>query len=309
METSDSSTPGSSNAPQQTGNEQMFISVVTSAGSKGVTDADLEKAFPNLTAEMRVTILNKLIAKGFIDLFNSGGNLVYKIKDNSQIVEKLKGADNEEKVVFKIIEEAGNKGIWIRDIRFKSNLMPTQLNKILKLLEGKKMIKAVKSVAASKKKVYMLFNLEPDRTLTGGAWYCDQDFETEFVDVLNQQCYRFLQAKKEKTITNKGGPLAIRNASYASAKDVWKFITELGISKVQLSEDDIKTILDTLVFDGKLERIVSPDGGYLFRAIDSLLPPPDLVRMPCGVCPVINNCSIPGKVNPEVCVYLNDWMS
>lgn len=58
-----------------------------------------------------------------------------------------KGSDNEEKVVYKIIEEAGNKGIWIRDIRFKSNLNMTQLNKVLKSLETKKYIKAVKSVA------------------------------------------------------------------------------------------------------------------------------------------------------------------
>ena len=48
---------------------------------------------------------------------------------------------------------------------------------------------------ASKKKVYMLYNLEPDRSVTGGAWYSDQDFESEFVDVLNQQCFKFLQQK------------------------------------------------------------------------------------------------------------------
>lgn len=61
----------------------------------------------------------------------------------------IKGADNEEKIVYKIIEEAGNKGIWIRDIRFKSNLNMTQLNKVLKSLETKKIIKAVKSVSVS----------------------------------------------------------------------------------------------------------------------------------------------------------------
>ena len=48
---------------------------------------------------------------------------------------------------------------------------------------------------ASKKKVYMLFNLEPDQSVTGGSWYSDQDFESEFVDVLNQQCFKFLQQK------------------------------------------------------------------------------------------------------------------
>jgi len=51
---------------------------------------------------------------------------------------------------------------------------------------------------ASKKKVYMLFHLQPDRSVTGGAWYSDQDFESEFVEVLNQQCHKFLQQKLER---------------------------------------------------------------------------------------------------------------
>ena len=82
-------------------------------------------------------------------MFNVSGALVYKLKDPSKSNDKLKGADNEERIVYAIIEEAGNKGIWMRDIRYKSNLMPTMLAKILKQLEGKKMIKAVKSVAVS----------------------------------------------------------------------------------------------------------------------------------------------------------------
>lgn len=43
----------------------------------------------------------------------------------------------------------------------------------------------------------MLYNLEPDRTITGGAWYSGPDFESEFVEVLNQQCFKFLQQKGE----------------------------------------------------------------------------------------------------------------
>lgn len=41
-------------------------------------------------------------------------------------------------------------GIWSRDIRYKSNLPLTEINKILKNLESKKLIKAVKSVAVSR---------------------------------------------------------------------------------------------------------------------------------------------------------------
>lgn len=54
---------------------------------------------------------------------------------------------------------------------------------------------------ASKKKVYMLYNLQPDRSVTGGAWYSDQDFESEFVEVLNQQCFKFLQSKVSAKVT------------------------------------------------------------------------------------------------------------
>lgn len=45
----------------------------------------------------------------------------------------------------------------------------------------------------------MLYNLQPDRSVTGGAWYSDQDFESEFVEVLNQQCFKFLQSKVQDT--------------------------------------------------------------------------------------------------------------
>lgn len=41
----------------------------------------------------------------------------------------------------------------------------------------------------------MLYNLEPDRSVTGGAWYSDQDFESEFVEVLNQQCFKYLEQR------------------------------------------------------------------------------------------------------------------
>ena len=41
----------------------------------------------------------------------------------------------------------------------------------------------------------MLFELEPDRSVTGGAFYSEQEFESEFVDILTSQCHKFLQNK------------------------------------------------------------------------------------------------------------------
>ncbi|XP_020618954.1 DNA-directed RNA polymerase III subunit RPC6-like [Orbicella faveolata] len=287
------------------------------ANPKGITDQLISQDMPNIPPQQRVTAINRLLSMGRIELLKSGTQLLYRYKD-AQAATKTKGFDLQEKLVYQIIEEAQNKGIWIRDIRFKSNIQMTQVNKIVKNLESKKLIKAVKSVAASRKKVYMLFNLEPDITVTGGAWYSDQDFESEFVEVLNQQCYKYLEQKADQADRMNVDPLAKRNASYSSCNDVWKYISELGISKVQLSEGDIETILNTLVFDGKAEMslVVDSSSGSssngqrkLFRVLRPLLPVTGLMRTPCGVCPVSDQCRDGGPISPSKCIYMKDWLA
>ncbi len=52
----------------------------------------------------------------------------------------------------------------------RTNLQQPIVTKILKTLEQRSLIKSVKSVQNPSRKVYMLFELEPARELTGGAW-------------------------------------------------------------------------------------------------------------------------------------------
>ena len=120
---------------------------------EGVGDKVLQNSMPDVDPKARAKAINSLLNTGKIDLFKSESKgLLYKLKSTKG--PSIKG-DQEEKIVYDIIEESGNKGTWIRDIRLKSNLVQTQLNKVLKALESKKLIKAVKSVNATKKKVYM----------------------------------------------------------------------------------------------------------------------------------------------------------
>ncbi|KAK6181593.1 hypothetical protein SNE40_009417 [Patella caerulea] len=279
----------------------------------GINEETIKDDMPQFDVKQRVTAINRLLSTGRLEIFKSGSKLIYRIKDGQSTNSQLKGGDNQEKLVYQIIKEAGNKGIWIRDIRYKSNLLMTQLNKILKNLESKKLIKAVKSVAASKKKVYMLYNLEPDRSVTGGAWYSDQDFESEFVEVLNQQCFKYLQQKAITAAEGKSDPVAQKNGSYASSSEIWTFISKLGISKVQLAVEDIETILDTLVYDGKVEESFleaqSGDRKRLYRSIKPLIETTGLMRMPCGSCPVVDQCREGGVISPLTCVYMKDWLS
>ncbi|CAH1365268.1 hypothetical protein MTP99_001554 [Tenebrio molitor] len=299
-------TEATSSGNEEITNEDRLLELAKSR-PEGISNENIKQCIPNLPLEELAVIINKCLKNGSLELFKTKDKLLYKYKDSSK-KSVVRGADNEEKIVFKIIEEAGNKGIWIRDIRFKSNLNMTQLNKVLKSLETKKIIKAVKSVSASKKKVYMLYDLEADSSVTGGAWYQDQDFESEFVDVLSQQCYRYLKQKSEEAENMGGGPLLARNRSYATANDVHKFISELGISKISLSVDDIESILYTVVLDNNAERIVATNGSYLYRAVNKFMSTPGLVKTTCGICPIANRCADTGSINPKICNYFTEWL-
>lgn len=112
----------------------------------GITNEDFDKGLPSITGDERLTCLNGLLKKGLIVVSRRNNQLIYKAM-NMKKVPKLPGcADVEEKVIYGIIAAAGNKGIWIRDIRQDSNLNMTMVNKIVKSLESKKLIKAIKLV-------------------------------------------------------------------------------------------------------------------------------------------------------------------
>lgn len=104
--------------------------------------------------------------------------------------------------------------------------------------------------------------------------------------------------------------------------------------------DDIETILNTLVYDGKVEMTViaakegtvgSVDGQVkLFRAVNAVLTPTGLIRTPCGLCPVtapagvrgsvqasadvsvppqvFDDCHEGGEISPSTCIYIAGWL-
>lgn len=264
----------------------------------------LQKEMSNVDKMVRLKVINELLNQDKIKLGRIGSVPVYLAFDNSSGANE--GTDDEEKVVYSIIREAGNKGIWNRDIRNKSNLSMTVLNKVIKSMEGRKLIKAVKSVAASKKKVYMLYNLEPDLSVTGGAWYSsDQDFEADLVDVLRKYTQRFLIKKKKDAIEQFRKPTEIKRESFASANSILDHIKESGILKIAIGLSEIESILNTLVLDSLIEK---DELNHVYRAIEPSIKSTGLMSVPCGICPVFDDCNIDGvEISPVNCVYLDNW--
>lgn len=308
----------------------------------GLSETELTRTMSSASAEVRMGAINALANEGKIQLCKQGSNLVFRAVDSKTISNHsvLQGHSNisiEERAVYRVVESAGSKGIWNRDIRNQTKLPLNQMSKVLKSLETKKLIKAVKSVTAAKRKLYMLYGIEPDKSVTGGAWYSGTEFDQVFVTVLYEQCYQFVK-RRLVLADDKRDFVEARNQSLVSSSEVKEYIDDLKISNVQLTLQDIEVVLETVVFDGLIEKITvekKPEpcsskktGGQVksepgltsdeeeshftnyYRALNRLVSgSTGLMRAPCGHCPHINECRQGAVINPETCSHLERWLS
>ena len=81
-------------------------------------------------------------------------------------------------------------GIWKRDIRKQVQIDAKELTKTLTQMEKKKLIKKIGSGNTMKVR-YILFDTEPDRSITGGAFYEGDRFDKDLVEVSIGEFYIF----------------------------------------------------------------------------------------------------------------------
>eukprot|EP00246_Nothoceros_aenigmaticus_P011812 TRINITY_DN3374_c0_g1_i2.p1 TRINITY_DN3374_c0_g1~~TRINITY_DN3374_c0_g1_i2.p1 ORF type:complete len:294 (+),score=58.11 TRINITY_DN3374_c0_g1_i2:40-921(+) len=267
----------------------------------GVTDKIFDEECKDVSLHNRALALNALLQQGRLQCFKQGDSLIWKEQTKEQ-ADKLKGLTNEDKLVFQVIEQSGNMGIWTKDMKFKSGIKSQpNINKAIKNLESRNLIKAVKSVAVKNRKVYMLFDLEPAREITGGAWYTEQEFDSEFVAILKQQCLQVVQKQNLTTL-----------------EKVAESVRDSGVTREELGLQEYKQIMDMLVLDGDVEQVVSTRSGVFdafpaeaicYRASKFKIPESSaFTNIPCGVCRVIDQCSDGGVISPQTCLYYQQWL-
>ena len=84
----------------------------------------------------------------------------------------------------------------------------------------------------------------------------------------------------------------MRNSSFLSSKEICQVISDMKILKFNLTVEDIETILNALVFEGKVEKSTTSDGNCdgqvkMYRTVEQPVPLATITKSPCGVCPVI----------------------
>eukprot|EP00002_Diphylleia_rotans_P032945 TRINITY_DN6967_c0_g2_i4.p1 TRINITY_DN6967_c0_g2~~TRINITY_DN6967_c0_g2_i4.p1 ORF type:complete len:278 (+),score=77.11 TRINITY_DN6967_c0_g2_i4:59-892(+) len=264
---------GGDAAAQVADAEQALIQLGLKNPNMFDSDA-LQAALASFSAEAQIAAINSLLRKGKLSIFEVNGSYSYKLRSEEESSGFL-GLAPEEMLIYQLISASGNMGLWTKDMRIKSNLQQQQITKILKNLENRKLVKSVKSISGKNKKVYMLANIEPSREVTGGAWYNDQEFDREFANILYEQCLQYIQLQTQ-----------------ASTADICNYVKSSGIFKIEVTIEDIQSMIDTLVYDGVVVQTVDHSsssflgGKTVYRAAKESTATNPFTEMPCGVCPV-----------------------
>ncbi|KAJ3218117.1 34-kDa subunit of RNA polymerase III (C) [Clydaea vesicula] len=300
----------------------------------GATVNVLLEEFPGWVSEDIVTHMNKLAARSLVDFMTIGDTLAFKAKNREEI-SKTAGMDDNERMIFNQIKSSGNKGIWIKDIKQKTQIHSQIVTSVIKSLEKKLIIKSIKPVKNATRKVYMLYDLEPSVEVTGGPWYTDQDFDAAFVEALSKQCLAFITSKSFPQDKNAIFPYNYKH--YPTAASILRFIKKTGITSITLSKDDIIQLINGLIYDGKVHKRINLSGpkdsdndddeeqedfedeielddedDYVYVAnkrgdlIDESF---GLGDIPCGRCKVFSFCGDGGPVNPVTCIFYKEWLS
>jgi len=277
--------------------EQLQMITYVRESPKGVSLAQLKAKFSHLNAKDLMITINACLAmeSGLVPFKDTKGEAWFKGKP--QLLETtraiVKGLDEQPAIVYRIIQNAHREGIWTKLIKSRAGPAANRtFPKILKSLEQKKLIKSFKSISMKNKRLYILYELEPAEHHVGDIWYNSEgDFDEAFVQILIQAV-----SKHMKTV------------NYVSLEQVRQYLTSTGIVKNNpLRESHIKTIMNTLMYDGLVESFMTPNGETNYKMTRLVMPVNGLTLTPCGICAVKHLCGKTSQITPEKCVYLTQW--
>lgn len=251
-------------------------------------------------------------------------------------------------MAYSYIETAGREGIWVKSLRLKLNMHLSVLNRALKTMEGKDLIKQTKTVKFPSRKLYMLKHLQESEAATGGAFYTDGALDEEFIEVLSEWTERYIigrswwhspmsdeSKKKDKGKLSREQAERLREhelerghvgrlqshgmlpmppgyQGYPTVAEITRAINASGFSQVTMRQAEMSQLLNVLGWDGKIESVLNGKG---YRAIRRVAQRDDndvrtaLPEAPCCRCPVFDICEDDGPVNAKTCEYFEDWLN
>eukprot|EP01066_Platyproteum_vivax_P003537 Platyproteum_vivax@DN14471_c0_g1_i1.p1 len=264
--------------------------LVTPAG----LDINKVKTQKGAQKEQLVKLINELAAAGRVQILKDENN-AHKVQAvPAEVADKLAKLSTDEKFVLQTIKDADRHGIWSRDIKNKTLLSDNTVNRALKTLVAGRMIKQVKAAGQTSRRIYMLYELEPSKEISGGSFYKDGEFDEELVEGVKKVVLSFLQKPH-------------------TPSEIVEYVGTSSVSSIHLGESEIAVVLRVLELDDYVTWNYQPASSEVLYHLNNptVTEIEDVGSVPCVSCPVFNECSTEtgAKVNPKTCQYFTDWLT
>ena len=271
----------------------------TQAGPAGIPADSLKGQLSKYAAFQQAMQTLLYSARKLIIPVSKNGVIYYKIAASStgqmsgSKAAKLNQMSELERRVYEAVKAEDTKGLWSRDLKQQLQQYGKGFIKAVKKLEKDQLIKTVKSVANRTRTMYMLYELDPHESVTGGTWFNEQQFDREFVNVIYRTVFQ-----------------VVKDNDQASLETIERQVASLEVSRKPLSLEDIQAIVNTLIYDGKLIEVVSDVGSKYYQLATSLVDWNAFAEIPCASCVLEKQCDPEGgePYNPQSCPYLAAWL-
>ncbi|KAH0478606.1 MAG: hypothetical protein KVP17_003699 [Porospora cf. gigantea B] len=235
-----------------------------------------------------VRILNSLVQERLVGTpkKRSQGGIAAAVRPQEVVSAVRKLADDEHKV-YCVVEEAGSRGVWSRDIARNASVATmnaVKITKTLKSLEDRKIIKQIKNIHSKARKTYVLAYLEADKEVVGGAFYANGEFDLDLVQRIRSQIL-----------------LMLRSGNTCNLQELQNYLKSTGVAG-DMNKEDLQTVLRTLVLEQVVQVNMAPSNSELVFSVAQwgLTDIEDtLDTSPCFSCPIKSNC-IRGLVEPSM---------
>lgn len=170
---------------------------ITSPAGKGknFTADELVSLGVVATPTAIMPLLQRLVDTHLVRLLHLENNVVYELRSR-EIAEKLQQLESPpDLVIYSHIESAGTNGTWTKSLKQRTQLPLQGVNKAIKLLESRGLIKLVKNIRNPTQKSYIVSHLEPGAEVTGGPWHTEGELDMEMITITADIIVRFIESK------------------------------------------------------------------------------------------------------------------
>jgi DNA-directed RNA polymerase III subunit RPC6 len=120
-------------------------------------------------------------------------------------------------MVYACIENSGTAGIWNKTIKNRISAHAQVLERVLKGLTNKGLIKSMSSVKNPGRKMWILAGLQPNEEATGGAWFTNGDLDTSLLQAVAAVVEIYVSEQSWEELDSADHPSPLNNKRKAPA--------------------------------------------------------------------------------------------